>query len=270
VAKRNKAQPWDAVFDGLRVVRSGSSVCAPPATDAELDAVESQLGSRLPQSYRQFMKRFGSGELLNWVWLKGIDPSQKGFLDISRHTRRIREFVAESEDSFPNVDWFAQLVYFGSNGGGDWYCWDPSAESRSHPREYPCYCLLHEDEGNAIPIGDTFWEFIAWGAPDYRSLQEHESDELPPVGGLTFYPRYIRDKKVPAKKHVKLWLAFNNTARDLALSIRDRGQTDAFPILADALQEAGCTNSDLLDSCRTGDPDIDGVWVLQVLLGKAK
>jgi hypothetical protein len=43
---------------------------------------------------------------------------------------------------------------------------------------------------------------------------------------------------------------------------------EAFPILADALQDAGCTNADLLDACRTGDPDIDGKWVLQVLLGK--
>ncbi|MCI0704409.1 MAG: hypothetical protein L0241_25405 [Planctomycetia bacterium] len=40
------------------------------------------------------------------------------------------------------------------------------------------------------------------------------------------------------------------------------------PILADALEEAGCTNTDLLDSCRTGDPDIDGVWVLRVLFGE--
>jgi hypothetical protein len=69
---------------------------------------------------------------------------------------------------------------------------------------------------------------------------------------------------------VKLWLAFNNnTARDLALSIRDKGRTDAFPILADALEEAGCANTDLLDSCRIGDPDIDGVWVLRMLLGEA-
>jgi hypothetical protein len=69
---------------------------------------------------------------------------------------------------------------------------------------------------------------------------------------------------------VKLWLAWNNhAARDLALAIRDHGRTDAFPILADALQEAGCTNADLLDSCRTGDPDIDGVWVLRVLLGES-
>lgn len=271
MAKRKKAnaQPWAAVFDGLRVDRPGSWVCAPPATDAELDAVESQLGSRLPQSYRQFMKRFGSGELLYWVQLDETTPSRRGVAGIVSHTRGFRKFVEESRD-FPNAAWFTQLVYFGSNGGGDAYCWDPSAESRDYPGEYPCYCLLHEEEENAIPLGETFWEFIAWGAPDYRSLQAHEPDEQPPPG-LTFRPERLRDKKPPAKKHVKLWLAFNNnTARDLALSIRDRGQTDAFPILADALQEAGCTNADLLDSCRTGDPDIDGKWVLRVLLGASK
>jgi hypothetical protein len=259
------------VFDGLHVVRPGSSVCVPPATDAELDAVETQLGSRLPPSYRQFMKRFGCGELLRWVWLNGIDPSKKGFLDIVRHTRSWRKGVEKYRDRYANAAWFTQLVLFGSNGGGDLYCWAPSAGSQSHPHEYPCYCMLHGEEENAIPVGETFWEFLMWGAPEYRSLQEHEPDELLPAGVLTFCPLRLRDKNVPAKKHVKLWLACNNnTARDLALSIRDRGQTDAFPILADALQEAGCTNADLLDSCRTGDPDIDGKWVLQVLLGKAK
>ena len=52
---------------------------------------------------------------------------------------------------------------------------------------------------------------------------------------------------------------------DLARSVRD-GRTEAFPVLADALEEAGCKHADLLDACRTGDPDIDGVWVLRVLL----
>jgi hypothetical protein len=53
-----------------------------------------------------------------------------------------------------------------------------------------------------------------------------------------------------------------------ALAIHNHGRSNAFPILADALQEVGCTNPVLLDSCRTGDPAIDGKWVLQVLLGK--
>lgn len=267
MAKRKKAQPWDVAYDQIRVMRDPEWICAPPATDAELDVAESQLGSPLPRSYREFVKRFGSGELMMWVRIDPITPWRKGGGDVVSYTRGAREFFKKPRDRFPNPAWFAQLVYFGSNGGGDIYCWDPSAKSRTHPEEYPCYCLPHEYEENPIPVGPAFWEFVAWGPPDYRSFQEHEPDEPPP--GLAFSPWRLREKKAPAKKHVKLWLASNNhTARDLALAIRDHGRSDAFPILADALQEAGCTNADLLDSCRTGDPDIDGKWVLRVLLGE--
>jgi hypothetical protein len=88
------------------------------------------------------------------------------------------------------------------------------------------------------------------------------------VQGICFTPVTTRAKKRPRRSDLVDWLAWSsNTARDLAVSIRDRGQTDAFPILADALEEAGCTNRDLLDSCRHGDPDIDGAWALAVLLG---
>jgi hypothetical protein len=267
VAKRKKAQPWEAVFDRVRIVRPGNWVCAPPATDAELDAVESQLGSRLPQSYREFMKRFGTGELMGWAQLDEVTSSRTGVRDIVTHTRDCREFVEQSGDIFPNAAWFTQLVYFGSSGGGDWYGWDPSAQV---PPRYECpfLCFHHGHEDRPVAAGNTFWEFVAWVDADYRSWREYEPDESPPIG-IEFRPRYLRSKKAPAKKDVKLWLPFNNnTARDLALSIRDAGRTDAFPILADALEEASCTNADLLDSCRTGDPDIDGKWVLQVLLGR--
>jgi hypothetical protein len=131
------------------------------------------------------------------------------------------------------------------------------------------------------PVADSFWEWLAWIETSYRfpprNDAESEQHSLipvvkpdPPNSVMQYEREAVRDKKPPAKKHAKQWLSWNNnTARDLALSIRDHGRTDAFPILADALQEAGCTNADLLDSCRTGDPDIDGPWVLQVLLGKS-
>ena len=78
-------------------------------------------------------------------------------------------------------------------------------------------------------------------------------------------------KEIPRQNDVHSWLRYNNrAARLIALSIRDRKQTDAFPVLADALEEAGCGHRDLLDSCRSGAPDIDGawaLWALWVLLG---
>jgi hypothetical protein len=40
------------------------------------------------------------------------------------------------------------------------------------------------------------------------------------------------------------------------------------PVLADALEEAGCTNPDLLSHCRTGGAHVRGCWALDLLLGK--
>ena len=77
-------------------------------------------------------------------------------------------------------------------------------------------------------------------------------------------------KERPNSEDVIHWVAHSNI-RDLALAIRDHARADALPQRwANALQEAGCNDEDLLDSCRRGDPDIDGVWVLKVLLGKSE
>ena len=43
---------------------------------------------------------------------------------------------------------------------------------------------------------------------------------------------------------------------------------DRLPILADALQDAGCDNEDVLAHCRAGGPHARGCWVVDLLLGK--
>lgn len=40
------------------------------------------------------------------------------------------------------------------------------------------------------------------------------------------------------------------------------------PILADALEEAGCTNADILNHCRQPGDHVRGCWVVDLLLGK--
>jgi hypothetical protein len=39
-------------------------------------------------------------------------------------------------------------------------------------------------------------------------------------------------------------------------------------ILTDALEEAGCTNADILDHCRAPGPHVRGCWVVDLILGK--
>jgi hypothetical protein len=47
------------------------------------------------------------------------------------------------------------------------------------------------------------------------------------------------------------WLAWNNgTVRQLAQRIRATGETVLLPVLADALEDAGCADAALLDHCR--------------------
>jgi len=314
VAKRKKAQPWDAVFSRIRCVWQPDKVYPPKTTAAELDAVEVELDFKFPLSYRAFAEQFGlEGDLQvfpyyicitilalrqpkKWIpeyWRSVVSrtrgarqyygvPGQLPLL--SRRSRpRPSPFAGRQHDvprgATPTTE-FANFVAFAGDDdeGLGTFLFQPLEVTDSQRREYRIFAL---NSARALrPVADSFWEWLEWVERSYRFRDEpHELPEgsMPPVvkpdppGVVMQYKRdWIRDKKAPAKKNVKLWLAFNNnTARDLALSIRDAGQTDAFPILADALEEAGCTNADLLDSCRTGDPDIDGVWVLQVLLGKA-
>ncbi len=54
----------------------------------------------------------------------------------------------------------------------------------------------------------------------------------------------------------------------LAQAIYEDRDFDRLPILADALEEAGCTDSDILSHCRQPEGHVRGCWVLGLLLDK--
>ena len=66
------------------------------------------------------------------------------------------------------------------------------------------------------------------------------------------------------------WLAWNGgTVRKLAQAIYDDRAFDRLPVLADALEDAGCNDAELLSLCRGPGPHARGCWALDLLLGKA-
>jgi hypothetical protein len=65
------------------------------------------------------------------------------------------------------------------------------------------------------------------------------------------------------------WLAWKGgTIPKLAEAIYDDRAFDRLPVLADALEEAGCTDQEVLEHCRGPGPHARGCWVLDLLLGK--
>jgi hypothetical protein len=54
----------------------------------------------------------------------------------------------------------------------------------------------------------------------------------------------------------------------LARQIYDTCEFNAMPILADALEDAGCTSAAILEHCRDSCLHIRGCWALDLVLNK--
>lgn len=66
------------------------------------------------------------------------------------------------------------------------------------------------------------------------------------------------------------WVEWNDrTVPKLAQAIYEERAFDRLLILADALEEAGCTDADILNHCRQPGEHVRGCWVVDLLLGKS-
>jgi hypothetical protein len=95
---------------------------------------------------------------------------------------------------------------------------------------------------------------VEFGAPSDREVCDLTRDIIYPFQVMPFRT---------------LWLSWNNaTIPKLAQSIYEERAFDRLPILADALEEAGCTNPDILQHCRQPREHVRGCWPVDLLLGR--
>ena len=59
-----------------------------------------------------------------------------------------------------------------------------------------------------------------------------------------------------------------DTAVAIARQMYESRDFSAMPILADAIQDAGCDSEDMLTHCRGDGPHVRGCWVVDLVLGK--
>ncbi len=100
---------------------------------------------------------------------------------------------------------------------------------------------------------------VAWEAA-HAAVAACQADLLRECFGNPFRPMTVRPG----------WLAWNGgIVRRLAQAIYQDGTFDRLPVLADALEEAGCSDTDILAHCRRGEHHVRGCWVVDQLLGQS-
>ena len=106
---------------------------------------------------------------------------------------------------------------------------------------------------------------IAWSADldsaaAWNSAKKGQADVLRDIVGNPF-------RLPPAIEPA--WLVWNDgTIRKIVQAIYEERAFDRLPILADALEDTGCDNVELLAHCRGDGPHVRGCWVVDLLLGK--
>jgi hypothetical protein len=99
----------------------------------------------------------------------------------------------------------------------------------------------------------------AAGQTDWRKAQSRQAALLADLLGDPNRPVAIEPS----------WLAWDEgTVAKMARAIYEEHRFGDLPILADALEEAGCRDGRILDHCRRRGEHARGCWLIDLLLGK--
>ena len=160
--------------------------------------------------------------------------------DRSRHAVEVAERLADGEAKPPEV-----AEAFAAAGLAATY--DPSRrlDSRHFTVARSAQYVLDKGYDLFSLGGLVCWSFRGWPEPPGSSRGQTAARAVRCIFGNPFRPVKVDP----------LWLAWNDgTLRRLAQSIYDDRAWEQLPILADALEDAGCTNEEMLAHCRGPGP----------------
>jgi hypothetical protein len=98
-----------------------------------------------------------------------------------------------------------------------------------------------------------------WNDEVYQEMSDASSE------ARALQATFLRDIFNPFRSDVHAWTA---TSKMLAEAIYESHAFGRLPILADAVDEAGCGDADILGHLRRPGPHVRGCWVIDAILGK--
>ena len=219
-------EPSQASTPGVRIVRH-----APFASDGRT------IWDLVPE-YEWFQAPADDGQLMDChAVLAEIERRADGLLDDDRWR------LAQQRGRY--TSWSAEADTFG---------YDPETQVGAEFRYAAAGAIATavEDDPNRL------LQFMDYYRSDYERDPEATHPQhraavcrlIDDLHGNPFRPAIVRRDRV------------SETALDLARTIYEDRAFDLMPILGDALEEAGCTDGDILRHCRNGGMHARGCWVV--------
>jgi hypothetical protein len=141
------------------------------------------------------------------------------------------------------------------------------------PRARACYGLAyHVVRGTRYTFVDAriAAAHANWTVTGVRQVGDNPATEAAESAAQCRLLRDIYGNPFRAVAIDTTWLAWDGgTVRKLAQAIYDERAFERLPVLADALEEAGCADSAVLSHCRQPGEHVRGCWVVDLLLGKS-
>jgi hypothetical protein len=123
--------------------------------------------------------------------------------------------------------------------------------------------------GEARRRGDLVPDGLSFSRPIQAAEEAEQCRLLCDIFGNPFQPLPPKKGKRAWEDQKCRWLAWNDgTVQKIAQVIYDERAFDRMPILADALEDAGCADQSILDHCRQAGEHVRGCWVVDLLLDK--
>ena len=136
-----------------------------------------------------------------------------------------------------------------------------------HIRSVPAWHAAREQIVRAAREGATC---CAWSSTRHTYIGGHIAMTYP-ADEYRIQTQFLRDiigNPFRLGSVSQSWLAWNDGAiRKMAQAIYDARAFDRLPLLADALEDAGCTDAAILSHCREPGEHVRGCWVVDLLLG---
>lgn len=157
---------WDALPERLAVPTYAGYTLdrpSPAELDGALNDHEARCEFRLPATYREFLHRFGPGELSGYFRISSPVPARlMGQVSEVFDLEAQRAMIESTEDyqlgTLPTST--RRLVLFAETIGSDWLFWDTRDVRDPDRAEYGVYGFARGDRERGVSVAERFADFI--------------------------------------------------------------------------------------------------------------